>query len=56
MGPRFEGPFSKGKRKFWKNRLTSKSVTRFAADEIELVIMIICGQNPPFKSGKTALL
>ena len=32
MGPAFKGPFSKWKRKFWENRLNSKSVTRFAED------------------------
>ena len=33
MGPALKGPLLKGKRTFWKNRLSSKSVTSFAKDE-----------------------
>ena len=37
MGLALKGPFSKGKRTFWKNRLSSKPVTSFAKDECFLL-------------------
>ena len=37
IGPALKGPFLKGKRTFWKNRLCSKLTTSLAEDEIFLI-------------------